>query len=122
MSETSTRSARSYRPIAVGVVCFALGSMLVVRADSLPPGRVNGLADPLNSANTAEVSANRELSTADVGARQRLDAVVARLVNLHTSRLPSGMVSSICIGLQGGTCANCGDLHGQASVTGYLYY
>ena len=78
------------RAITIGAVCFALGSLVVAQASPLPPGRVNGLADAIDSANTARISAAGELSTADAQLRTRLDAVLVRLNALSVS-MPGGV-------------------------------
>lgn len=81
---TEPRARRPRSAVAVGAICFALGSIMVVRADTVQD----------TSGRTAQVSDQHELSTADAGARARLDAVLARLSALEVAVSGSVAVSN----------------------------
>ena len=74
-----SRRSRFWRSIIVGSTCFALGSLALVRADTIPLGRINALADQSDSTLTAHVNAAGELSAIDQGTRAKLDRLIADL-------------------------------------------
>ena len=80
------RAAASLRPMPEALQIAAVRLF----GNGTLPRWVNGLADAIDSANTARISAAGELSTADAQLRTRLDAVLVRLNALSVS-MPGGV-------------------------------
>jgi hypothetical protein len=75
----STRRAPFWRIVAAGSICFGLGSLTLVRADTDAPEHVYALADGANRDLRAHVSIAGELAAADQGLHTRLDTLIANV-------------------------------------------
>jgi hypothetical protein len=75
----STRRAPFWRIVAAGSVCFGLGSLTLVRADTDAPEHVYALADGDNRHLRAHVSAAGEVEASDQGLHTRLDTLIANI-------------------------------------------